>query len=635
MSGNRAEVIFGVRLARHLSVYVIGSLLVLAISFVNVIVLTRLLRPAEFGALSLLIFWASLLMLLFNLSSMQGTLRSVFGSTGDDDVEDDEEEVDPDEVKELMGTGLLTTLLVSIAGLALLWPLSSPLAGIVVGDSDHGSWIMLAGAAGAFGALLRLSSNVLRFERRPVAFVISNALRPILILGPVVLLVAFHDRGVGGAIAGTAIGTGLAFLMVLVFTRRNYRFVFTRADAKRIYRKGAPIVPVVISLWVVQNVDVFILSRYVPHSDVAPYRVAAQFGLAVTYSTHAFFRAWQPLKRTTSFAALTNRVGEDALRGAMVTYFTLMSLVMLIGLTVAAETFALVAPADYDNLALLIPLVSGGFFMHGMLVVTYRASQFPKKPRYYAGASLLSAGAFFGAAVVLIPWLGTVGAALAVIFGFFVGTGVMYAVSQRGKRPIPFQYRNLVGGLALATLCIVGGRAIDAPAGRYQVLAGGAMVLAFAALALATGVVPRGHQAPLANVLRSLARLRAGDIDPEVALATLDPVDREILRLAVVHRRTPAQIAEHTGRELDDVHEHLVSALRKLAAQTEATEHDSRIGHYLFYRDSIAQQDALRHKLWSAGAEPDDVRELETTLEVLDRAPRGAWKPPVSPGAGR
>jgi O-antigen/teichoic acid export membrane protein len=618
-----------VRLARHLSVYVIGSFLVLAISFVNVIVLTRLLRPAEFGVLSLLVFWAGLLTLLFNLASMQGTLRSVFGSTGDDDVEDDAEEVDPDEIKELMGTGLVTTLLISLAGLAILWPIASPLAGVVLGDSDHGSWILMAGLAGAFGALLRLSSNVLRFERRPIAFVVSNALRPLLILGPIVYLVSVKDGGVGGAIAGTAIGTGLAFAVVLVMTRGTYRFAFTRETAKAIYRKGLPIVPVVISLWIVQNVDVFVLSRYVPHSELAPYRVAAQFGLAVTYSTHAFFRAWQPLRRTTSFAAVTNRFGEDALRGAMVTYFGLMCLVMLIGLTVAAETFALVAPGNYENLALLIPLVAGGFFMHGTLVLIYRAAQFPNKRHVYSIASLLSAAGFFAGAVVFVPWLGTEGAALAVIGGFLVGTAVMYVCSQRSSNPIPFQYRNLFGGIALAALCTVAGRAIDAPAGRYQVLVAVAAVLVFAALCLVTGAVPRGHQAPLASVLRSLARLRAGDVDPEAALAKLEAGDREVLRLAVVHRRTPRQIAEHTGRDLDEVHEHLVTALRKLAAKIEGgpepTAHDSRIGHYLFYRESVAQQDALRTKLWSAGAEPDDVRELEATLEVLDRAPQGAW----------
>jgi hypothetical protein len=40
----------------------------------------------------------------------------------------------------------------------------------------------------------------------------------------------------------------------------------------------------------------------------------------------------------------------------------------------------------------------------------------------------------------------------------------------------------------------------------------------------------------------------------------------------------------------------------------------------------VAQQDALRDQLWSLGAQPSDVRELEATLEILDRAPSHAWQ---------
>jgi O-antigen/teichoic acid export membrane protein len=626
MSGHRAEVVFGVRLARHLGAYVIGSFVVLIISFVSVYVFTRLLGRAEFGTLSLLVFWASLLTLLFNLASMQGTLRSVFGSTGDDDVEDDDEDIDPETVRQAMGTGLILTVLICLAGMAIIWPISSQLSGWIIGNPDHGSWILLAAAAGAFGALLRLTSNVLRFERRPIPFVLANAARPLLILGPVIYLVERGD-GVGGAIAGTAIGTGLAFVFVLALTRSTYSFTFSTETVKTIMRKGSIVIPVVISLWVVQNVDIFVLSRYVDHSDLAPYRVAAQFGLAVTYCTGAFFRAWTPLRRTTSFAALESQVGEGALRGAMVTYFILMCLTMLIGLTVASDTFALVAPKDYTNLPLLIPLVAGGFFAHGALVLIYRASQFKRKYNYYSAATMLSALGFFVGAVVLIPWLGTAGAALAVMFGFLVGMAMMLYFSQRGKKPIPMQYGSLAGAFALAGLCTVAARLLDAPAGRYQLLIATAAAMLFIALSIVTGVLPRGHQAPLRRVLRSLVRLRAGHIEPEEALAQLDPDDREILRLAVVHRRTPRQIADQTGRELQDVHAHLVSALRQLSSEFDESEYDSAIGQYLFYRETVAQQDALRKRLWSSGAEPEDVRHLEATLEVLDRAPREAWHP--------
>jgi O-antigen/teichoic acid export membrane protein len=631
VSRHRAEVVFGVRLARHLSIYVLGSLLVLIVSFVQVAVLTRLMDKSEYGQLSLVIFFAALTLLIFNLGLMQGTMRVVFGAVGDDDADMDEDQadVDPEEVRPAMGTGLVMTAAVATLGTLLVWAFSGQLAEWLLGDSSRANLVVLASLAGAFGALLHLTTNVLRYERRPVSWVVASVARPVLILAPSIILVS-AGKGVTGAAEGLVIGTGVTFLLLLVVTRHNYQLTFRPEIAKEIIRKGSLVIPIILSLWIVQNVDTFILSRYVPHHTLAPYRVAGQYGIAVSFSIAAFFRAWQPLRRTTSFEALTSRYGEDAMRGVMVTYFVLMALALLTGLTVASHTFAKVAPNGYTSLDYLIPLVAAGYFCHGALALVYRTSKFPRKRSSYAMSSLLAAGVFTASAIFLAPLWGSTGAALAVVAGFLAGMLVLWAISQRSERPIPIDYKRLGGAFAFAGIAIVLGRlaAEAVPPGLAQLAIGAAATLLFAGLCLATGVVPRGHRAPLTQVVQSLARIRSGDMDAEAALAGLAPDDREVLRLAVVHRYTPEQIAESTDRDLNDVQLHLVSALRQLRDQTEATEHDRRIGHYLFYRSgSVAQRDAVRGHLWTAGAEPNDVRDLEATLEVLDKAPRHAWHP--------
>ena len=84
---------------------VIGFILALA----SIAVVTRFLGPPEFGQLALLLTFAAFLTVFYNVGTLQGTFLWVFGSAGEEDVEDTGESSQAGTKRRALGTGLIIT----------------------------------------------------------------------------------------------------------------------------------------------------------------------------------------------------------------------------------------------------------------------------------------------------------------------------------------------------------------------------------------------------------------------------------------------------------------------------------------------------------------------------------------------
>ncbi|MES1247929.1 MAG: hypothetical protein ABUS54_09685, partial [Actinomycetota bacterium] len=72
------------RVLSHSGIYAIGSVSGIFTGLLGLVILTRLLSPAEYGRLSVLIAFASMLTLLYSLGTYQGTNRAGFGTSDSD-----------------------------------------------------------------------------------------------------------------------------------------------------------------------------------------------------------------------------------------------------------------------------------------------------------------------------------------------------------------------------------------------------------------------------------------------------------------------------------------------------------------------------------------------------------------------
>jgi O-antigen/teichoic acid export membrane protein len=615
---------------RHSSVHLGGLFAVHLITFASAVVVAHFLGPADFGRFGLLLFFAALITLLFKIATKRGTYMQVFGGDDEDDDEDEEgDEAAPEARDRILGNGILLSGLLVAFTAAVMWPLSGPVAGILLEDSSEGMLVFWASLAGAFEGAWTLTSNVVRLERRPVGFVLLSAVRPILILGLVLALV-IAGAGLEGAIAGWAAGTAASMLVSLVAIRRSYDLDFEPEVARSILGKGWVRVPILASYWTVSNADKFIVSRFVSPTDLGIYQFAAMTAVLLAAIPAAFFKAWRPLKRTMTFAAVDDAYGVGVARGAMLTYFGLVCISALLAVALFAPALVRVAPPSFEDAAPLIPLLAAGAVMPYVLRGMNKAATLRKKRRFYTVAVVSGALMFVALALALVPWLGLVGAPLAMMVAFSLSSLFLFWRSQRGRKPLKLEYRSLAGAALIAGTAGAAYYLIDPSSLAAQLPLAAGLLAAYALAAIAAGVVPRFHRGALIEMGRTAVRRPRHRFDPERAILQLSDADREALRMAIADRRPVEQIGRSPDGNGDAGGERVVRALRRLAAErspaaARPTEHDGSIGEYLFSTASVATRDARAKRLLSEGVESADLHALEAVLEELERAPRKVW----------
>jgi O-antigen/teichoic acid export membrane protein len=625
-NGHRFLTLMGGRFTRDTLIYVVGMLAVGPFSLVSVAVLTRLMVPSQYGELAVLLFLASYLTTLYNTGSLHGTFMWVYGASegeGDDVGSDDTITSTP---RRALGTGVALTLMIVAVGTAVCCVLAPTLAQLLLHRRSDAALVRWAAVSAASGSLWRLTVNVFRMERQPARFAAFNALRPLFVVSGTVPLVAL-GFGVQGALAGTALGTLAATAVCVAMARRSYALAFRWSDAKEIIRRGGMVVVPVLCLFLVHNADIVLLSRFASKTELGVYRVASRFATVPSYFASSFLMAWSPLERGVLFKATYRHVGEERVRGAILTYYLLAATTIVVLLDVAAPGLVLLVGPAYRKAASLIPLIGVGFVFYGLYVVMVRSIKVERGMLLYSAGALVAVTLDVGLSIVMIPWLGAYGAPVATISGL-LGACALYAVAVRVlmKTALNFQIRplaGLVGAVAVAGLVQVVGLHFW-PAGRPLVLV--LVLLSYLAAVLALGVVPRRHFKALAGLARAAMRKGVGGQDPTTGIGRLSSDQRSLLA-ALERDGVPVAVhAERLGRSEDELHREYVGILRKLIdAPAGPPELEERLGMYLLSSEPEAQRDLVAHELIDDGADTFELMELNEAAHKLRALPRQAW----------
>ncbi|HEY7830575.1 MAG TPA: methyltransferase domain-containing protein [Solirubrobacteraceae bacterium] len=628
MRGHRLLTLTGGRVTRDTAIYIVGLLAVGPFSLISVAVLTRVLRPGQYGDLALLMVFASYMTTLYNTGSLHGTFMLVYGTSegeGDDVGEDKGITSAP---KRALGTGMLLTLMIVTVGTVVCFALAAPIAGLLLGRSGtHAAMLVRwAAASAAAGSLWRLAVNVLRMERKPARFATFNALRPLFVVGGSVPLV-LAGFGVEGAIAGTAVGTLVATAACIAMAHRSYALMFSWADAGQIVVRGSKVVVPVVCLFIVHNADVVLLSRYATAHEVGIYRVASRFAAVPSYFASAFTMAWAPLERGVMFQSTYRHVGEERVRGAILTYYLLAGLTIVMLLDIAAPGLVLLAGSRYRSAAPLIPLAGAGFVCYGLYIVLVRIVKVDRRMFFYAAGAVLAGVLDIGLSTMTIPWLGAYGVPVAMIVALLSTCAIWIAVAHGlMKAPLSFEVRPLLG-LAAAVASAVAVQTVGLqlwPGERAVVML--ATLVAYLGTILACGVVPRQHWQLLRRLARTALRRGVGARDPHAGLDQLDPRQRSLLAAIERDRRPLGELVERLGRSERELRHDYVTALRRLiGVAPEPGEHDARIAAYLLSKQPEAQRDVIGRALIEDDVDGLQLMELDEAARRLRGLAREKW----------
>ncbi len=638
--------VLGAHLAKFSSYQGVSLVLSNVLHYSSLVLVARFLGPHSLGAYALLFFLTGLVTQIIHIVSKPGTMMRTFGISDDDadDAGDDDEggEVGSDRPTYTLGVGLAWTLFLALAISVPVAIFQSEIAKFLLGDPNQGTVVMYATVTGAVWAIFKLAEMVIWFEGRPRTFVLVDAARPAFNLAAIIAILAMGG-GVKGAVAGQTIGTCTATALCVALIWTSFQKVFSFGELVQILDRGKMRIPIASSLWVVQNADSFILSRFLEHKEIGLYNLASRTGFMVAFLPQGFRMALRPLKKTAAFEAFRREYGIAVAQGEMLAYFWLLTLTAVLAMTLGGEILIQVGGSKFESVAPLVPLTAASMTMVPLMRTIQMSATYSNRRRMFIGSVIFVAFAYVGLCIGLLSEtdVGIYAPPIAMIAAFMIPSAVMFLRTQLGETPIKFPYVPMAQATLVAVAIAVSYHFAH-PADKWvQLPAIAAIMLLWLALLFVLRIIPEHHWSPIKHmVLAATGRRSIVAFKKRAGLRSLSADEREALRVAVVDRMPPEElVAGDAGGEdplgalvqPDADGARLVRLLRRAARKggvqmSRRSEFDAGISLFLFSDEPVAVRLRKMRQLLAAGEHAHELRTLEELRNELAKADSDVWK---------
>lgn len=421
------------RLLKDASLYSVSSLVARGFSLITVPIYTRILSPADYGALDLLSYLAVLVPLFVGAALDQAIAR--FYHDAKDDLER----------KRFASSALFYTVFVFVLFIPFVKPLAGMLAHEWLHDQVGEATVILVFILIWMNAIFTIANNLLIYLFLSKRFAICSIGNTTLSIGLGFTFVVYFKWGVFGILLGQALSVGAFILLSLYFGSESYGLIFDRKSLGRMLAYSLPLVPGTLAFYAMQYVDRYAINQLNGLHDVGLYGIGARIASLVNLFLMGFQGAWSP-------TVMKNFRDNDAPKKFQVVfnYYFFVVTVILIGLSLfGREILLLLTTKTFSQGFVVVPLLTlaailasiGQYFTYGI--------QIAKKSNYrlYLNFAALTLNVVLN--YVLIPPLGIIGAALATVISLTSMTVTGIWLSQQYYH-VPYRWANIITAAALA-----------------------------------------------------------------------------------------------------------------------------------------------------------------------------------------
>jgi len=339
-------------------------------------------------------------------------------------------------------------------GALIALPLAEPLAEALLDPKPgdlHGAVELTRIAIGGLwvATLFEYLLTLYRLDERARAYFLTTIANVLATIALTIVLVVGVGDGARGLLLGSYI-VGAAFVLVLIFEQR--RRLTLRVDPpllKRLLRFGLPTMPAEVSLYLLNFVDRLIILRTLGAAEAGVYSVGVKFAQAVNVLVRGFQLAWPPL-------AYSIRDDDEARRtyATVITLFLAGCTWLVVGLWLLAQYLMrfFVASKFFDAYE-VVGLIAAAVTLYALYMVMVVILGRTGRTEYNLPAALAALAANVALNLILVPLLGIVGAALALVGSYLVVIALMYWFTQR-LFPVPYEWGRLARVLFVAAALV-------------------------------------------------------------------------------------------------------------------------------------------------------------------------------------
>ena len=347
--------------------------------------------------------------------------------------------------------------------------------------------------------------TLFRLEERAKAFFITTIINVLAAIALTVILVVGMEEGARGLLIGSYASGAAVVLALIVVHRRRLSLRFERPLLRRLLRFGLPTMPAELSLYGLNFVDRLIIVHVAGLPEAGLYSIGVKFAQAVNVLVRGFQLAWPPL-------AYSIRDDDEARRvyATVVTLFAAGCAFVVTGMWLLSRWLvrALAAPEFFGSYK-VIGLISAAVTLYALYMVLVVILGRTGRTEFNFPATAAALVANIALNLALVPPLGIVGAAIALVASYIVVLALMYVFTQR-LFPVPYEWGRLLRVLTVSAGLVGVGELLLPTEGLAGLLLRLAFALAYPFALFATGFFTPGERV-------WLARLR----HPSVVLADL------------------------------------------------------------------------------------------------------------------
>lgn len=385
-------------LSKNTILFTISSFGSKIISFLLVPLYTHVLSTNDYGTADLISSSVSLLIPLLTLNIQDAVLRFAL-----DDKTDKKKVISVGIKHNILGSGILLVLLYFLVK-----------ASILKLDKEYIYFLFLSFF---FGGLYNSFSMYVRAKNKVYILAISGIVNTLIAcVFNIVFLVIFKLGILGYLIAnvsGTAVGVLIMFLGGEIY--KDLKFDKNKSLNKEMIMYSLPLVLNSIAWWINNASDKYILTLFCGIAANGIFSVAYKIPTILSTITGVFYNAW-------SVSAITefDKDDSDGFIGNIYTLYSGVSIISCSLILIFNYPLAkLLYAKDFFEAWKYVPFLLLGATFNGIALFEGCIFTAVKKTKAVFKTTLVGAGINTLANVVLIMWIGPIGAAIATMVGYF------------------------------------------------------------------------------------------------------------------------------------------------------------------------------------------------------------------------
>ena len=424
------------KVLKDTAVYTVGNLLPKAAAFFLLPIYTRCMTTEDYGIVSLLAVLSFVLSILFSLAIERSMYR----------LYHDHKTVD--EKKAYMGTLFISLLLVSsVMLLVVVFPLKSVVFSLIKGIPSE-KFFFATVAASYLTIFGLIPMTYFRVELKPWRFLRFSLGEFVLITVAILYFVVFRQMGAWGMVLGSLVAKGIMTLVYLLTLIRIVHFRFNPKIFKESLKFSLPVIPGLLSGWIIIGVDRIFIERFYGMSEVGIYSLGYKMASLILLFLGAFSQAYSPY-----FYKEASSSDQASAKKRLWVYnnaFMAVAIFAACGLSVLAKDLVqIVFDERFWSAYLIVPVVAFGCMLNQTGGILHFSAYQEKKTMPIVWVLMMTAVLNVALNGWFIPVFGAMGAAWATLLSFLIAFIVKYIVVRRYYF-IPMNFKLLIPILLLS-----------------------------------------------------------------------------------------------------------------------------------------------------------------------------------------